>query len=442
MSLASRRWMTAPANDDQPPGEAAGESAPGGDRAARARRRPWTEWHPLALLALGFGFYYLLRLVWAATDFLLVAFLGVLFGLALSSAVDVLARWRIPRGVAAAGVVLLFYGVLFGAGSLLAPTLRKQAGELQRQLPQALERADRWLESRSDGVLGTLIDSPERAGDSAAVLTDSAVDASNASGGAGATSDTSRGAGATSDTAGGAADTSVAVNVTDTGQSAGDDGPSLQGRIADAARGSARFIRPVLSGTVAAVTGFLLISVIAIYLAADPKAYSRGMLMLLPHRARPRAREVLDETGSMLRRWLITQLVAMVAIGVVTTGVLLLLGVEAAFALGLIAGLLEFVPLAGPVIAAIPAIGMAFVESPRTALYVAIAFIGIQQLESNVLTPLLMKRGLEMPPILTLAAQGVMTLLFGFLGLLVAVPLTAALLVPIRMLYVEDRMDD
>ena len=121
---------------------------------------------------------------------------------------------------------------------------------------------------------------------------------------------------------------------------------------------------------------------------------------------------------------------------------LLALGVEAAFALGLIAGLLEFIPIAGPIIAAVPAIGMAFLDSPQTALYVTIAYVGIQQLESNVLAPLLMKQALKIPPIVTLVAQGIMALLFGFVGLLVAVPLVAAVIVPVKMLYVRDVVGD
>jgi predicted PurR-regulated permease PerM len=128
----------------------------------------------------------------------------------------------------------------------------------------------------------------------------------------------------------------------------------------------------------------------------------------------------------------------MVIIGAVTTGVLLLLQVRAAVALGVLAGLLEFVPFVGPIVAAVPAIAMAFLDSPEKALWVTIAAVVIQQLESNLLMPLLMREGLDLPPILTLLAQGAMALLFGFLGVVVAVPLLAAVVVPVKMLYVRD----
>ena len=144
----------------------------------------------------------------------------------------------------------------------------------------------------------------------------------------------------------------------------------------------------------------------------------------------------------VLRKWLVTQLIAMASIGTVTTVVLLILKVPAALALGVLAGLLEFVPTVGPILSAIPAIAMGFVVSPEKALYVALAYMGIQFLENNFLIPLLMRGGVNLPPALTIMAQAVMTLVFGFLGLMVAVPMLAAVMVPIKMLYVEDVVGD
>jgi predicted PurR-regulated permease PerM len=100
------------------------------------------------------------------------------------------------------------------------------------------------------------------------------------------------------------------------------------------------------------------------------------------------------------------------------------------------------VPFVGPVVAAIPAIGMAAAESSDKAMYVALAALAIQQAEEVLIVPLLMKNNLEMPPILTILAQGAMGLAFGVIGLLVAVPLLAALMVPVKMLYVHDVIGD
>jgi predicted PurR-regulated permease PerM len=132
----------------------------------------------------------------------------------------------------------------------------------------------------------------------------------------------------------------------------------------------------------------------------------------------------------------------MVVMGVVTTVVLLLLDVKAAVALGVIAGLLEFAPTIGPILAAVPAIAMGFRDSPEKALTVGVAYLVIQQLEGHVLIPMLMKEGMDLPPALTVVTQGVMALLFGFLGLMVAVPLLAVVIVPIKLLYVQGVVGD
>ena len=95
-----------------------------------------------------------------------------------------------------------------------------------------------------------------------------------------------------------------------------------------------------------------------------------------------------------------------------------------------------------PSYSAVPAIAMGFVDSPEKAVSVVIAYWGIQFLENNLLIPFLMRGGMDLPPALTLVAQALMTLVFGFLGLMVAVPLTAAVMVPIKMLYVQDVVGD
>ena len=115
---------------------------------------------------------------------------------------------------------------------------------------------------------------------------------------------------------------------------------------------------------------------------------------------------------------------------------------KAAVALGVIAGLLEFVPTVGPIMAAVPAVAMGFLDSPEKALSVGLAYLVIQQLEGHLLIPLLMKEGMDLPPALTIVTQGVMALLFGFLGLMVAVPLLAAVIVPIKLLYVQGVLGD
>jgi predicted PurR-regulated permease PerM len=206
--------------------------------------------------------------------------------------------------------------------------------------------------------------------------------------------------------------------------------------------GAGRHFFAAFSSTIAALGGLIVLLFVAIFVAVDPGLYHRGLMHLFPHPARRKAGEVLSATATTLRRWLLMQIIAMVAIGSVTTVVLLLLGVKAAVALGIIAGLLEFIPYMGPILSAVPAIAMALVDGPDKALYVALAYVAIQQLEGVVLQPLLMKEGLELPPVITILGQALLALIFGFMGLLLAVPLLATAMVPIKMLYVRDVVGD
>jgi predicted PurR-regulated permease PerM len=217
---------------------------------------------------------------------------------------------------------------------------------------------------------------------------------------------------------------------------------TLRARIGSQLSGATRYLFPFLSSTLAVIGGLVLIIFLAIYIGAEPDLYHAGLMHLFPHRARTRAGEVLSEIATVLRKWLVTQLIAMAVIGTVTTVVLLLMGVKAAFALGFIAGIMEFIPTFGPIFAAVPAIAMGFVDSPQKAGYVVLAYWGIQFLENNLLIPALMRGGMDLPPALTMVAQALMVLIFGFLGLMVAVPLTAAVLVAVKMLYVEDVVGD
>jgi len=166
--------------------------------------------------------------------------------------------------------------------------------------------------------------------------------------------------------------------------------------------------------------------------------YHRGIMLLFPQRRRRRAGEVLSAIAAVLRKWLVTQLLAMVTLGIVTTILLLALRVKAAFALGLLAGLFEFIPTIGPIVSSLPAIAMGFLDSPEKALWVVVAYVGVHFMESHLLIPLLMKGGINLPPALTVFTQALMALTFGFLGLMCAVPLLAATVVAVKMLYVED----
>ena len=389
-------------------------------RDRRQRAAAWRSTDVLRTAALVIAMYILLRLVWFANPLVFTAFLGVLFGLAVSSGVDRLGRLGIRRGIAAPLIVVSFLALLVGVGAWVAPTLRGQAVELQRRLPEAVDRLGSWVDARRGGVIGYLITG--------------AHDTSAARAGAGATTSATPSPAPPVAQAPGTTKVVVAQDSTQ--------GPptsaAIRQRIDEQFGGLTKYLFPFISSTLAIVAGFLIIVFLSIYIAADPSMYHAGIMHLFPHRHRKRAGEVLSAMADVLRRWLLTQLIAMVAIGVVTTIALLLLGVKAPFALGAIAGLLEFVPTIGPIMSAIPGITMGFLDSAQKALYVGIAYLTIQQLEGHILIPLLMKGEMDLPPVLTIFAQALMALLFGFIGLMVAVPLLAAIIVPIKLLYVDD----
>ncbi len=179
-----------------------------------------------------------------------------------------------------------------------------------------------------------------------------------------------------------------------------------------------------------------------IFLAYNPHPYVKGFLSLIPIAKRPRAKAVLDQLAITLHWWLIGMLCSMSVVGVATFIGLWLLDIPLALTLGLLAGLLTFIPNIGPILSLIPAILIAFGHHPMSALYVAILYLFVQTCESYLITPNIQQRTTSLPPVLIMIAQLLMALLTGVLGLALATPLVAAALVIVRMLYVEDVLKD
>lgn len=194
------------------------------------------------------------------------------------------------------------------------------------------------------------------------------------------------------------------------------------------------------AGLGAALTDLLLVTFGGLYLAAQPRLYRRGLLALLPDGARERASRVLSASGSALQRWLVGQLLAMAVVGTMTAVGLQLLGVPTPLALGLLAALLEFVPVIGPIMAAVPAVLVAATVGVETAMWTAVLAAGIQQVENHALVPLIGRRTVALPPALTLFAIVAAGLALGLLGLLVAAPLTVVLYVAVAELWVRDTL--
>ena len=381
------------------------------------------------VLALIFGFYVSVRLLWIAHPVVFLFFLGVLFGLPLAQGADWLERWRVPRALGVLIILTVFLGLLTAGANGMAPILRAQSKELQQRLPEAMDKIDAWLGHRANGVFGILFNeessdtlrtaaaqrrAPNDSTLAPVVVTDSVgTDTLKA-----AASGTVRKPATRADT--------VAV------------GGNLRREITKEMSGAQHSFLRVLTSTFAVSGAFMLVLFIAAYIGFDPALYHGGLLELFPARQRGRVAVTLAGVATTLRRWLVTQLIAMLVIGAVTTVFLFVIHVKAALPLGILAGILKFIPIVGSIFAAIPAIAMAFIDSPHKALVVALGYFVIQFVENHLLVPVLMKHGVNIPPALTLGIQALMALLFGFLGLLVAVPLLAVILTVVRALNPKD----
>jgi len=188
------------------------------------------------------------------------------------------------------------------------------------------------------------------------------------------------------------------------------------------------------------LVGLAVVLFAGIYLAVMPEVYVRGAVRLVPPARQDRARDVLDATGQTLWKWLMGRFVVMAAVAVVTTVGLLLIGVPLAVPLGLIAGLLEFVPFFGSIAAGVPIVLVALTSGTDTALKAVLLVLAIQQFEGNLLAPLIEQKAVSVPSALIMVAAIAFTLVFGILGAVFATPLLVVAMVFIQRLYVGDAL--
>lgn len=195
--------------------------------------------------------------------------------------------------------------------------------------------------------------------------------------------------------------------------------------------------------TVSAVTvGHLFLMLFGgIYIAANPPLYRRGFVRLFPVRHRATLEDALLESGDALRRWITGQLVAMLAVGLLTGTGLALVGAPLPLVLGIVAGLLNFVPILGPFFSFVPGVLVAFTDSPQTALSAAAVYLVVQQLEGHAITPLAQRWAVKLPPAYSLVAIVSFGLLFGFFGVILGSPLAVVALHLVQRLYVKHGLE-
>jgi predicted PurR-regulated permease PerM len=335
----------------------------------------------MVYVAIGLVFALVLAsyLVYQIAVVVLVLLLTLLFSVIISGPVDYLEHRGVGRGagtLAVLGGLVLILGIV---GRALVPVIEDQASELAETFPVLLENAQD-LVSRLQSALGLEISfglDPQNVLDSARNFL---------SGGALAT-------------------------------------------VANVGAG------------VASVLSFALVVVIAtVYAVARPTPLVNGFVALFPAGQRQRVREILRDMYETVQRWFMGQLVSMTIIGVLSTVALFIIGVPFALLLGIFSGLISFMPYIGPLISVFPPVLLALLGDPIDALWVVLAYAGIQAVESYLIQPVVMSRAVSLHPAIVMFALLVMGTLFGFVGVLLAVPLVAALNVLLRELWIE-RMD-
>jgi predicted PurR-regulated permease PerM len=210
--------------------------------------------------------------------------------------------------------------------------------------------------------------------------------------------------------------------------------------------GSGFSIPDFLSGIFSVSIRFLEALVVTViggfYLAAQPELYRKGLGKLFPRPLRAEADETIEDIGRGLRLWLIGELIQMVLIGGVTTIAVWLIGLPSPLALGVIAGLAEFVPYLGPIVAAVPAVLVATTQGGNFIFWTVIAYLLIHQLEGNLIAPMIQRQLIFIPPAVMLLAIVIILFVFGGISVIFAGPIAVIIFIAIKKLYIRDSLGE
>ncbi len=205
-------------------------------------------------------------------------------------------------------------------------------------------------------------------------------------------------------------------------------------------------VTAVLSGFLKMSSSFIealvIVVICGIYIAAQPRLYRDGLVQLFPPRLHARAGDFFDGIAEALQRWLLGQLFEMILIGALSTFAVWLIGVPSPLALGLIAGIGEFIPYLGPLLAAIPAVLVALTKSPDTALWTLVAYLVIHQIEGQLVAPLIQRHMVSIPPAVMLLGIVAITYLFGMVAIIFAAPIAVVVFAAVNLLYVQDTLGE
>ncbi|MCS3449759.1 MULTISPECIES: AI-2E family transporter [Bradyrhizobium] len=341
----------------------------------------------------------LLTFAWhfAATLFLLFA--GMLLGVALNAMTTLLGRLtKLPHALRLAIVCLAMAGLLSGIVFLGGTTIAQQATVLSNTIKSQLGSVKDFLEQH--GVDTSYLDFTNAAGEA-------------------------KGEGS-------------AVTTTTTPAPSQSHGIPGAGALASSGGAIISQTLKVLLGTVSVVGNFFIVLFLGLAFAAQPSIYRAGLLFIAPAKYRAQATVIVDRIGETLERWLIAQIITMTAVFLVTWIGLAIIGIPSSFILGIQAGLLAFIPTVGAILGGLIVVLASLATGWIAALSAFILFLGVHALESYVLTPIIQRQALDIPPATLFAFQILLGVVFGIWGLALALPLMAIAKVMIDHFKTED----
>ncbi|HEX9471686.1 MAG TPA: AI-2E family transporter [Bradyrhizobium sp.] len=347
--------------------------------------------------AIGFAALLLFTWYFAATLFLIFA--GMLLGVALNAWTAMLGRLvKLPHALRLTIVCLALAGLLSGVVFLGGATIKQQASALSDTIKSQLVGVKAFLER--NGIDTSYFD----LGNAGAAPADSSTPATpNA-----ATLHNLPGAGALASSGGAIVSQTLKL----------------------------------LLGTVSAVGNFFIVLFLGLAFAAQPSVYRKGLLYMAPARHRARATVIVDRIGETLERWLNAQIITMFAVFLVTWIGLAIIGIQSSFILGIQAGLLAFIPTVGALIAGLIVVLASLASGWVAAASAFVLFLGVHALESYILTPIIQRQALDIPPATLFGFQILLGVVFGVWGIALALPLMAIVKVMIDHFKADESSAD
>jgi len=425
----------------------------------------WTKLGVVALVIAVVLTYWMTHAIWAAS------FLGVLFALSLTGPASWLrTKVPMPHWLAASLVMLVVVIVIAAVGLAIGPSLARQNAELRTKLPAATEqvvdwlderpwgkrlvdRADEWLKLRPDADPDPILP-PDLSQmiihgfDSALMRPHMVSRESNAKDSDDAASaDATAEARATEDEV---PDDEVPEDEAAEDESSGDE--QTAGRATDSVTPPEAGGEPAMTdmGSIirsgAGVVNMLIITValitltlfLTVFIAFDPKVYERGILWLVPRAHETLAQTTMNRLAVALRWWMLGRLISMFAVAVLTSLGMWIIGMPAPIALGVLAGVLSFVPNIGPIVAGVPGVLLALTLGPWMVVWAICVYVVAQAIESNAITPIVNQYAVSTPAGLVLVAQFVFAILGGVWGMIIATPALVVIMVLVQQLYVRE----